>query len=80
MRLTYTHEALRELADAVKYYRACRDGLGREFYHRIEAAEEDIINDRKRHARPPVKGMECETWDGRKSHLYGQDFTDIEAG
>jgi plasmid stabilization system protein ParE len=44
MRLTYTHEALQELADAVKYYRACRDGLGREFYHRVEAAEEDIVN------------------------------------
>lgn len=44
MRLTYTHEALQELADAVKYYRACRDGLAREFYQRIEAPEEDIIH------------------------------------
>jgi plasmid stabilization system protein ParE len=43
MRLTYTEQALHELAAAVQYYRSCQDGLGREFYIRVEAAEEDII-------------------------------------
>ena len=44
MRLTYTHEALQELAEAVQHYKDCREGLGHEFYQRIEAAEEDILN------------------------------------
>lgn len=42
-RLTYTQEALLELSEAVKYYRSCREGLGREFYQRVISAEEDIL-------------------------------------
>ena len=44
MRLTYTHEARLELVDATTYYGGCRKGLGREFYQRIVAAEEDILD------------------------------------
>lgn len=44
MRLTYTYEAQIEFAEAVSYYKSCHLGLSREFYHRIKAAEEDIIN------------------------------------
>jgi len=33
----------------------------------------------KRHGKHRVKRAECETWDGRASHVYGQDCTDIEA-
>lgn len=44
MRLTYTQEARLELAEAVSYYKSCRPGLGREFYQRVESAEDDIIN------------------------------------
>lgn len=43
MRLTYLEEALHELASAVQYYAACQEGLGRQFYQRVEAAEEDIL-------------------------------------
>ena len=35
--------------------------------------------ERKRHGKHRVKRAECETWDGRASHVYGQDCTDIEA-
>ena len=44
MRLSYTHEARLEMADAASYYQSCRKELGREFYQRITAAEEDIIH------------------------------------
>ncbi len=43
MRLTYTAEARLELAEAVSYYKSCRKELGREFFQRIEDAEEDIL-------------------------------------
>ena len=43
MRLTYTDEALIELSEAVTYYRSRAEGLGHEFYRRVEAAEEEII-------------------------------------
>lgn len=44
MHLTYTHEAKLELVEAATYYGSCRKVLGREFYQRIVAAEEDIIH------------------------------------
>ncbi len=44
MRLSYTQEALHELAAAVQYYQSCSEGLGREFFQRVEDAEEDILN------------------------------------
>lgn len=43
MRLTYTAEARLELVDATRYYHGCRVELGREFFQRIQDAEEDII-------------------------------------
>ncbi len=43
MKLTYTKEARLELVDAVSYYESCRSRLGREFFQRIQSAEEDIL-------------------------------------
>lgn len=43
MRLTYIQEARLEFAEAVSYYKSCREGLGLEFYRRVIAAEEDIL-------------------------------------
>jgi hypothetical protein len=44
MRLTYTTEARIELVEATSYYKSCRKELGREFFQRIQSAEEDIIH------------------------------------
>ena len=33
-----------------------------------------------RHPGSRVEGVECETWDVRASHVYGQDLIGIEAG
>ena len=43
MRLTYTHEAMEELAFAVKHYRR----LGGAFFQRVEVAEEEKPFDEK---------------------------------
>jgi plasmid stabilization system protein ParE len=44
MRLTYTSEARLDLAEATSYYKSCHKQLGKEFFQRIQSAEEDIIH------------------------------------
>ena len=44
MRLTYLAEALHELTEAVRYHKGCHPSLRKQFFQRVEQAEEDILN------------------------------------